>query len=286
MATGGAPPLPPGRTVELPGRGTTFVRELPGPPDAPTVVLLHGWTATADLNWYPSYAPLARSFRVIALDHRGHGQGIRSRRAFHLEDCADDVAALVEVMGLRRVVVVGYSMGGPIAMLAWRRHPALVDGLVLCATARNFNATGAGRWGFLAMGGLAVASRISPAQGRRWLRDQFMARRGRQYEDWAYEQAAANDWTAVFEAGRAIGAFSARGWIGDLDRPSAVVMTLHDRVVPPRRQLRLAESMPGAVLYRIAGDHSVCVGQPERFVPALVAACTNVAERAQVSAAM
>ena len=53
-----APPLPPGRMVELPGRGTTFVRVVVGPPHAPTLVLLHGWTSTADINWFPSFAAL------------------------------------------------------------------------------------------------------------------------------------------------------------------------------------------------------------------------------------
>ncbi|MET0577730.1 MAG: hypothetical protein ABW122_03670, partial [Ilumatobacteraceae bacterium] len=44
------PALPPGRHVWLAGRGRTFVREVAGPPGAPVVMLLHGWTATADLN--------------------------------------------------------------------------------------------------------------------------------------------------------------------------------------------------------------------------------------------
>ena len=57
----GAPPLPPGRIVELPGRGTTFVREADGPAGAPTVVLLHGWSVDADLNWFACYGPLGRA---------------------------------------------------------------------------------------------------------------------------------------------------------------------------------------------------------------------------------
>src|SRR4249919_2728736 len=97
----GAPPLPPGRSVELPDRGTTFVREVAGPAGAPTVVLLHGWTATADLNWFPSFGPLAEHVRVVALDHRGHGRGIRSNR-FRLADCADDAVALADVLGIDR----------------------------------------------------------------------------------------------------------------------------------------------------------------------------------------
>ena len=87
--------VPAGRFVELPSRGRTFVREHPGPHGAPTVVLLHGWTATAALNWRPSFGPLSDHFRVLALDHRGHGRGLRAADPFRLEDCADDVAALL-----------------------------------------------------------------------------------------------------------------------------------------------------------------------------------------------
>ena len=133
------PKLPPGAAMDLPGRGTTFVRTLDGPLGAPTVVLLHGWTATADLNWFTCYQPLAEHFRVVALDHRGHGRGIRSRKIFRLEDCADDAVAVCDVLGIDSFIPVGYSMGGPIAQLIWQRHRQRVAGLVLCATSAYFS---------------------------------------------------------------------------------------------------------------------------------------------------
>jgi pimeloyl-ACP methyl ester carboxylesterase len=104
--------LPVGRPLALPGRGRTFVRELPGPPGAPVLVLLHGLGATGGLNWFSSMTPLADKFRVIAIDHRGHGRGVRTRR-FRLADCADDAACLTEVLRIDRFIAVGYSMGGP-----------------------------------------------------------------------------------------------------------------------------------------------------------------------------
>src|SRR5262249_9076946 len=60
------------------------------------------------------------------------------------EDCADDVAALATVLGVRRFVAVGYSMGGMIAQLLARRHPPLLSGLVLCSTAGNVRQAPAG----------------------------------------------------------------------------------------------------------------------------------------------
>ena len=90
------------------------------------VLLLHGWTANADLNYFTCYRPLGEHFRVVAIDHRGHGRGIRKRKAFRLEDCADDAAALCDLLGIDRVIPIGYSMGGTIAQLMWRRHPQLV----------------------------------------------------------------------------------------------------------------------------------------------------------------
>src|SRR5476651_677740 len=104
------PAVPLGRRIRLAGRGTTFVREIAGPPGAPTLVLLHGFMASGGLNWFRTFDGLSREFHVIAPDLRGHARGIRSRRHVRLADCADDVAALVDELGVGKVIAAGYSM--------------------------------------------------------------------------------------------------------------------------------------------------------------------------------
>ena len=89
--------LPPGRIIDIADRGRAFARHVPAPAGRPTVILLHGWGATADLNWFRSYGALSEGHGVVALDHRGHGRGIRNDERFRLHDCADDVAALIRV---------------------------------------------------------------------------------------------------------------------------------------------------------------------------------------------
>lgn len=273
--------LEPGRAVLLPRRGTTWVRDLPGPSaSAPTVLLLHGWTATADLNWATSYNALRLRFRVVALDHRGHGRGIRSLRPFRLEDCADDAAALCDVLGVERVVACGYSMGGPIAQLVWRRHRRLVQGLVLCATARRF---GNGDPRFRAFGagllGASVAAKVaSPALRTQLVRRYVSARIG---EDprlrWAADQIRRNDPAALLQAGAALMSYDATSWIGGVDVPTGVVVTTGDEVVPAHRQRALAASIPGARTYEVRGSHAVVVEDPAAFVPALVRAVSDAA---------
>src|SRR5215475_12313188 len=111
------PPLPLGRRIVLRKRGTTFIREVEGPPGAPTLLLLHGWLASAGLNWYQAFDRLGERFNVVAMDMRGHGRGIRSGRPVRLADCADDAAAVVDELGTGPVIAVGYSLGGPVAQL-------------------------------------------------------------------------------------------------------------------------------------------------------------------------
>ncbi len=280
MANAWEPRLPPGRAIELPGRGTTFIRDLPGPDDsAPTVVLLHGWTVNADLNWFPSYRPLAERFRVVSIDHRGHGAGIRSRRRFRLADCADDVAALSDVLGLDRVLLAGYSMGGPIAMLTWHRHRAVVDGLVLCATAPIFRRSGMGRLIGTALPVAAGLGRLAPTSARQAVAGRLLGQRleDNDFGAWARSQIGLGDPVAVAEAGAAIGRFDNRSWLGDIDVPTVVVRTTKDQAVSPSRQATLASSIPGAAMIDVAADHGGCITGADRFVPALVRACASVA---------
>lgn len=274
-------PMGAGAEVVLPGRGTTFAWEVAGPSGAPTVVLLHGWTATAELSWSASVRALAEHFRVVALDHRGHGRGIRTDGSFSLEECADDVATLVRVLGLGRVVVAGYSMGGPVAQLVWQRHPELVAGVVLCSTSDIFNASSRDRRMFGILDRLALAARVPKLRGgvERTLRALAAAKaRSRVPGAWALEQIARHDWFAVLEAGRAIGRHDARAWLGELQGPAAVVVTTADEVVPVARQRAMARRLADVTVHEIDGGHAACF-DPVRFGGAVVEACRSVAER-------
>jgi 3-oxoadipate enol-lactonase len=277
-----APPLPPGREIKLPRRGTTFYREVAGPPGAPTLLLLHGWTASADLNWFRCYAPLGRRFRVIAIDHRGHGRGIRTRRPFRLADCADDAVALLDELGIDRVIPVGYSMGGPIAQLVWKRHPDRVDGLVLCATSRNFGRSAPERAMFTSLLGLSGVAMMTPQSVRKRVADKLFVGRFNQspLAQWAAEELRRNDPATILQAGWSIGAFSSADWIGDVNVPTSVVVTTRDHVVNPERQMKLAQSIPNATVHRVPADHDACVLAANVFVPALLEATTTVARRA------
>ena len=239
-------------------------------------MLLHGWTSTAALNWSRCFGPLSREFRVVALDHRGHGRGIRSRRPFRLEDCADDVASLTEQLGTGPVTAVGYSMGGPVAQLLWQRHPDTVDSLVLCATAARFSSRPEfnGPFGLLGYG-MAMALSGVPANLRRQGFGLLVRNRtaDRGLATWAVEEWERNDPAALVQAGLSLGRFDSTPWIGTVDVPTSVVVTTLDGTVSPRRQWYLAQSISSARAFPVAGDHRACADQARIFVPALLAAC-------------
>jgi 3-oxoadipate enol-lactonase len=272
------PGLPPARPVELPA-GTVRLRELPGPPGAPVLVLLHGWTTTADLNFFRVYGALAEHFRVLAFDHRGHGSGIRTRAPFRLEDCADDVVAMADAIGLDRFVALGYSMGGAVAQLLARRHGSRLGGLVLVATASHFNVQ---RLAFLGLTGLAAAARVTPEPAHRWATGQlYLQRKTADWDGWAKQQATGHSWRMVAEAGRALGRFRADPWLGELDLPVAVVVTMQDEVVPVTSQIRLFEAIPDAEAFRLDGGHDAVVAHPARFIRETTRAMSSVVGRAR-----
>ncbi len=277
------PGMPPGRALELPGRGTTWIYEAGHDHrEHPALFLLHGWTASGALNWFASFGGLARRYHVVAIDHRGHGRGIRTRERFRLHDCADDVAAAATELGIHQFVPIGYSMGGPIAQLVWRRHHERVAGMVLCATARNFRGRPTERALFGALGTVALATRVTPPAWHDAVRERVLGERLGDLPEsrWAIEEMRRHDPRMLVEAGAAIGRFSSRDWIGGVDVPTAVVVTTADTIVPPHRQMRLAESIPGATVHVVDADHGACALRPQLFVPALLDAVDSVVSRA------
>jgi 3-oxoadipate enol-lactonase len=268
--------------VGLPGRGITRIWECAGPHDAQTLILIHGVTVTAELNWRKVVAPLARHFRVVAMDLRGHGDGISAGPSFRLEDCADDVAALAEALGIGKFIAVGYSMGGMVAQLLWRRHASLVDGLVLCATARNVLGSPAERLGALALPAAAAAIRwwspfLPPVSAEMIGMTLLGPMDDPSTATWARAQLRRTPLATAISAIQAASAFSSHTWIGQVDVPTAVVVTARDRFVPASRQLKLARAIPGASVHLVDGDHMVCITASEVFAQVLLHACWSVA---------
>lgn len=268
------------RLVELPGRGTTRVWECAGPSGAETLVLIHGVMFTAELNWGKVLARLGRHFRVVAADLRGHGDGIRLRSRFRLEDCADDVAALASVLDIRRFVAVGYSMGGMVAQLLYRRHASLLSGLVLCSTAPNVRESPAEQLAALAVPAVAAALRWNPILYLVSAEAFGTVLLGRvddpATERWARAQLSRTTLATAVSATHAVCEFTSDSWISQVDVPTAVVVTARDRIVPPGRQLRLARAVPGASVHEVDADHGACINAPQLFAPALLEACWSV----------
>lgn len=275
--------LEPGRLIDLPGRGQTCVIDRPGPPGAPTLILLHALATTAALSWYPSFEALSEHYRVITFDQRWHGRGIRCDK-FSLADCADDVVAVADALGVDKFTVVGYSMGGAIAQLAWRRHRGRVEGMVLAATARNFRGkmterlwftmtrTTMSRWGD---GVRARADRLHAT-----LADEpaALAADGL-IGPWAMSEFRSTSAWALLAAINEIGRFDSSAWIRRVDVPTSVIVMTRDRFIPTRRQRRLAAAIPGAMAYDVDGNHAALVLNAREFVPVLVSACRSVTRR-------
>jgi pimeloyl-ACP methyl ester carboxylesterase len=243
-------------------------------------VLIHGVMFTAELNWAAVFTQLGRHFRVVAADLRGHGDGIRVGTRFRLGDCADDIAALAAVLHIDRFVAVGYSMGGMVAQLLYRRHPALLSGLVLCATARNVRGSPAEHMAALTVPAAAVALRWNPFLHMMsaevfgsvllgHLDDPATSR-------WARDQLSRTTLATAVSAMHAVCEFTSDSWIGQVDVPTAVVVTARDRIVPPSRQLRLAQAIPGASVHEVDADHGACLTAPQLFGSTLLNACWAV----------
>jgi 3-oxoadipate enol-lactonase len=262
--------MPPARTVHVPGRGEFFLRDTGG--EGPVLMLLHGWLVNADLNWCGAYAALALAgYRVLAIDHRGHGRGLRPIVPFRLDDCAADAAGVLRTLGLRAAILVGYSMGGAIAQLAARDHGDVVAGLVLSGTAQTFQEP-RDRRAWRAMGSLERALALAPR--RVWavgFRRLGVGGNAGPATAWLHSELLRNSPSDMAEAGRELGRFDSRPWLSGVQVPTAVVLTTRDAAVPPERQRELAQELRARV-FEAPIDHLQVTTSWQLYNPVLLEA--------------
>ncbi|WP_407147094.1 alpha/beta fold hydrolase [Bradyrhizobium sp. ORS 86] len=226
-------------TVEANGISISFKRRGEGPP----LFLLHG--AEADHSMFDAFAAvLAPHFTVIAYDQRDSGATRNPPEPYGLGELADDLAALVAVLGYARAHVFGTSFGGAIAQVAAVRHPARIDRLILASTFRV---------------GVPVAS-INPegfprfAELRARLPESLPA-----FAEYFFTPgyiAAHPDALSLFAGNkRDAGQRERRGAVlaqpieislGAVKAPTLVLAGSEDRLIPPAHTLSLAREIPGA----------------------------------------
>ncbi len=98
-----------------------------------SLVFIHCWCCDRAF-WREQLDEFADEYRVVALDLGGHGASGAEREPWTVASLAGDVEAVVKQLKLRRVILIGHSMGGPVALLAAGRMPQRVIGVVAVDT--------------------------------------------------------------------------------------------------------------------------------------------------------
>lgn len=102
----------------------------------PALVFVHGWSCDRSY-WKEQLPAFSSDFRVVTVDLAGHGESGLARREWTISSFGEDVTAVVESLGLERVVLIGHSMGGDAILESARRLPGRVLGLVWVDTYRS-----------------------------------------------------------------------------------------------------------------------------------------------------
>jgi proline iminopeptidase len=119
--------------------GATLVPDGPRMVERPVAFLLHGGPGGDHSGFKPAFSPLAERMQLIYVDHRGQGRSARGpKESYTLDNNVEDLEALRQYLGLDKVVVIGVSYGGMVALAYASRYPESVSHLVAIVTSPSY----------------------------------------------------------------------------------------------------------------------------------------------------
>jgi 3-oxoadipate enol-lactonase len=233
--------------------------------DDEAVVLVHA--IGCDQGMWDALAPeLAGNYRVVRLDVRGHGASPVTPRPYSLEGLADDVAALLDRLEIRKAHWVGLSMGGMIGQAFALRHPARLGKLAIANTTSSYGPEGRKMWEARAKmvedGGVAA---ILDMVASRYFSEGFRASQPRTVER-VMRRFAETPKEGYLGCCDAIAALDFSGDLARIAAPTLVIAGSADAGTPPAMSEALARGIPGAKLEVIPGAaHLSAVEKPLEF---------------------
>ena len=225
------------------------------------LVFLHGVGATGRL-WSAQQTFFRDRYTTVALDLRGHGKSVAPPETISIENFADDVAAVIDHLGLGPAHICGLSLGGIVALELWRRRPQVIATLVLADT-----------WAYHPQAAAGLPARLD-AIARTPLLDLARARvpalfgskRDPALVEEVITMIAANDRTAYLRANEVLWIADMRSVAPTVRVPTLVLVGAEDSVTPPPLSEELTRFIPGATLGVIPDAGHLCnLEAPEEF---------------------
>jgi pimeloyl-ACP methyl ester carboxylesterase len=259
------------KTVPVDGAQIAYRRIGNGRP----LLVLNGFAATS-ADWDPSFIDwLASSNELILLDNRGIGRSTDNGRPFDIAQLADDAARVIEMLGIERANVLGWSMGGFIVQKLALQHPGLITKLILLSTdpgGADADLASAKVWSQL-----IDMSGTPHGQARRLLSLVFPSDVAESiYREFGDTVAAARAQLSPDLVNRQVAAMDVwhRTGIGnrlrEINVPVLIATGTADIVIPPSNALKLVNAVPGAWLAQFNGGGHAFMYQYPRPLADLV----------------
>jgi 3-oxoadipate enol-lactonase len=242
---------------------------LAGPAGAPVLVLAGSLGSTLDM-WRPQVEPLSRQFRLLCVDHRGHGGSPVPPGPYRMADLAGDVVALLDELGLQRVAWCGLSLGGMVGMYLASEHPERISRLVLCCTSACFPdlTPWRDRIAAVAEGGTGP---IADSVVERWFTPDWAAAHPDVVAE-AVGMVAGTPDAGYLACCQAIEAWDHRDRLPAITAPTLVIGGSADPATPVEPHARtLVERIPGARLKILDAAHLATIERAAEATPLIAA---------------
>jgi 3-oxoadipate enol-lactonase/4-carboxymuconolactone decarboxylase len=239
--------------------GTQLFYDLTGPQGAPVVVFSNSLGTTLEM-WDVQVRALASRYRCLRYDTRGHGRSPVVDAPFSIDDLADDLAGLLDALGIEKAHVVGLSLGGMTAQAFAVRHPQRLNGLVLMATAAYMPSNWDERAEIVKASGMGA---LVDTVMSRWFTADTLAL-GPEIVRPVRERFLKIDPRGYAGCCLAIRDMDLRGRIGAIAAPTLVIAGEDDPATPIDKAEEIVGLIPGAELTVVPeAAHLVNVEQPD-----------------------
>lgn len=241
-----------------------YRRETTGAVDAGETTLVFANSLGTDLRlWDRMVAELPGGFDVVRYDKRGHGLSDAPAPPYSIEDHADDLAGLLDGLGIGKAVICGISVGGMIAMSLALRRPERVQGLVLMDTGHKIgNAEGWAQRIATVEADCIGALADTVIQG--WLSDAFRTERPGETAAWRNLLARTPSVAGYAGTCAALRDADLTEQIGAIRVPALCLCGAQDASTPPQLMRELRDLLPAARYEEVAGTkHLPCIEEPK-----------------------